>query len=65
MYFVLLFDELLNKVFRHGQVDVHVKFLDDSVGKVVTQYLGSQLLECAAARGLVNNFLEVSRNLNL
>ena len=48
-----------------GQMDVHVKFWDNSVGRVVTRYLGSQFLGHAAAKDLMNNFLEVSRNINL
>ena len=64
-YFVLLFDEFMNKVSQHGQMDVHIRFWDNSMRKIVTRYLGFQFLGHASAKHLVSSFMEVSKNVNL
>ena len=55
------FLEFMIRPTQHGQMDVHIKFWDNSVVKVVTWYLRSQFLGHSAAKDL----LEVSRKLNL
>lgn len=63
-HFVLAFDESLNKVTQHGQMDLHIRFMDKVSGKVSTRYLGSQFLGHATADDLVNNFVERTADLN-
>lgn len=63
-HFVLAFDESLNKVSQHGQMDVHIRFYDKSGGKVSTRYFGSQFLGHATADDLVRHFVECMKDLN-
>lgn len=64
-YFVLAFNESLNKVTQHRQIlDVHISFFDNSSGQVSTQYLGSQFLGHATADDLVEKFGEASKDLS-
>lgn len=42
--YVVLFDESLNKKIQEKQMDIHVRFWDESSGQVETHYHGSQFL---------------------
>src|SRR3989442_5404410 len=63
-HFVLAFDDSLNKVTQHCQMDIHIRYFDKCSGKVSTRYLGSQFLGHATADDLVRNFLETMTDLN-
>jgi hypothetical protein len=63
-HFVLAFDESLNKVTQHGQMDIHIRFFDNLCGKVNTRYLGSQFLGHATANDLVDKFVAAMKDLN-
>lgn len=52
---VIGFDESLNKIAQKQQMDVNVRFWDDSEDKVVARYLTSQFLEHATAEHLLQS----------
>ena len=62
-HIVVAFDESLNKVTQHGQMDIHVRFYDKDVGRVSTRYLGSQFLGHATADDLLDKFLAALKEL--
>lgn len=56
--YVICFDEALNKVVQHGQMDLVVHFWDDSSQRVSSRYLNSVFLGHAAASDLLINFID-------
>ena len=40
-FYSLLFDESMNKILSKEQMDLQIHFYDDTVGEVLTRYLGS------------------------
>lgn len=53
-FFVALFDESLNKIAQKGQMDIHIRFLDDQ--NIKTRYLTSVFLGRARAEDLLEAF---------
>ena len=43
-YFVICFDESLNKVVQRGQMDLCIRYFDDSTLRVCTSYLNSSFM---------------------
>lgn len=66
-FFVVGFDESLNKVAQKGQMDVFVRFWLSSKENcnVVTQYFNSTFLNHATGEKLLDAFLKWLENLNL
>ena len=63
--FVLLFDESLNKYTQNKQMDLHIRFFDDSVNEVVTRYYTSHFMGHAYADTMIDAFIEICQDLNL
>ena len=55
-YFVACFDEALNHVVQRGQMDVHIRFWNETQGKVATRYLASAFRGHARATDLLEKF---------
>lgn len=55
-YFMILFDESLNKKCQAKQMDIHICFWESE--KVVMRYFGSQFLGQATANDMVRHFEE-------
>jgi len=64
-YFVACFDEALNKIAQRGQMDIAIRFWDNSCDKVATRYLTSVFLGHSAASDLEEKFTEGLVGLNL
>jgi hypothetical protein len=64
-YFVACFDEALNKVAQRGQMDIIIRFWDNSCDKVATRYFKSVFLGHATAKDLEEKFVEGLAGLNL
>jgi len=62
--YVVAFDESLNKVTQHGQMDIHIRFWSKSDKKVATRYFGSGFLGHAAAEDLKMKFLSALKELD-
>ena len=60
-FYVIGFDESLNKVAEKGQMDVFVQFWDSVVSQVCTRYYNSSFLGCAKATDLQNSLTEAIR----
>ena len=44
IFYSLLFDESLNKVLSKEQMDLQIRFYDNTVGEVLTRYLDSRFV---------------------
>lgn len=64
-FFCLSLDESLNKIAQKGQMDIIVRFFDDSKNKVMTQYLSSLFLGHCTAFNLLESFKHCLHNLGL
>lgn len=62
-FFVVCFDESLNKVSQRGQMDVHLRFWQDN--KVVTRFYTSEFLGHATADNLVFAFNSALQSLDM
>jgi len=56
--FVICFDESMNRVVQRGQMDLVVRYFDDSTNQVITKYLTSVFLGRATAADLLAKFKE-------
>jgi len=56
-YFVIGFDESLNKICQRGQIYIFVKYFDINRRIVRTEYFSSVFLGRARAQDLLNNFV--------
>jgi len=57
-HFVICFDEALNKIAQRGQMDMYIRFWDDSHDEVSTRFLTSVFLGHATADDLLLKFKE-------
>ena len=55
--FSVMFDESLNKIMQQSQMDIQIRFWDDSHALVKTRYYDSQLLNRPNAENLVESLL--------
>lgn len=55
--YVVCFDESLNKIVQRGQMDIFVKFFDNNISKVCTEYFNSVFLGRATAQDLLDSFI--------
>ena len=58
-YFVACFEEALNYVVQRGQMDVHIRFWDETQRKDATRYFASAFLGHARATDLLEKFKDV------
>ena len=58
-YFVACFDEALNQVVQHGQMDVHIRFWYETQKKVATRYFASAFFGHTRATDLFEKFKNV------
>ena len=63
--FVILFDESHNDYTHNQQMDIHIRFYDETRNAVHTRYMTSAFLGHATAAIMVNAFLDVCRGVNL
>ena len=63
-FYSLLFDESLNKVLSKEQMDLQIHFYDDTVGEVLTKYLGSRFVYHPNAVNLCNEIIDAVKNLD-
>lgn len=64
-HLVLAFDESYNKVTQSGQMDLHIRFWNESTGRVCTRYFDSQFLGHATADNLLDAFELGMKSLNV
>ena len=43
-FFAASFDESLNRIYQHEQMDVHIRYWDNEKGRVKTNYLDSRFV---------------------
>lgn len=67
LFYSVSFDESLNKVAQQGQMDIVLRFWNESTNEIDTRYLTSTFLGHATAVDLLNSFTSAlcSQNLNL
>ena len=63
--FVILFDESHNDYTHNQQMDIHIRFYDETRNAVHTRYMTSAFLGHATAAIMVDAFLDVCRGVNL
>lgn len=63
--FVVCFDESLNKVLQEEQMDLHLRFWDSELNKVVTRYFNSVFLGHTKSGDLLAKFNEALSKLNM
>ena len=63
-FYSLLFDESLNKVLSKEQMDLQIRFYDDTVGEVLTRYLGSCFFYGPNAVNLCKEIIDAIKNLD-
>ena len=63
--FVILFDESHNDSTHSKQMDIHIRFFDETRNAVHTRYLTSAFLGHATAANMVDAFLDACRCVNL
>ena len=63
--FVVCFDESLNKVLQEEQMDLHLRFWDNELNKVVTRYFDSVFLGHTRSGDLLVKFNEALLGLNM
>ena len=64
-HIVVCFDESLNKISQRGQMDVVVRFFDETCQRVTTQYYNSAFLGTATADDLLVKFKEALGGVSL
>ena len=55
-YYSVLFDESLNKASQSKQMDIHVRYWDETKNQVSTRYFGSQFMGHASADDMLKHF---------
>ena len=60
----LLFDESLNKVLSKEQMDLQIRFYDDTVREVLARYLDSRFVSRPNAVNLCNEIIDAIKNLD-
>jgi hypothetical protein len=63
--YVLCFDEAMNKISQSGQMDVVIRFWDDTRNEVASRYFGSAFLGHATAECLLAGFKTAMQELSL
>ena len=63
-FYPLLFGESLNKVLSKEQMDLQLRFYDDTVGEVLTRYLDSRFVYRPNAVNLCNEIIDAIKNLD-
>ena len=64
LFYSLLFDESLNKVINKEQMDLQIRFYDDTVVEVLTRYLDSHFVYRPSAVNLNNEIIDAIKNLD-
>lgn len=63
--FVLLFDESLNHKTQNKQMDIYIRYFDETLNQVTTRYFDTAFIGHSTADDLLNHFLELTRKLDL
>ena len=63
--FVICFDEAFNQISKKGQMDIVLRFWDNSINQVSSRYLSSAFMGHSTAKDILENFLDASSELKM